>query len=173
MIPSTTDIDIIFEQPVPMGISKSDTEKVADLVRSKLGFEPGDDPKKIVERLGGKIEIQSDLHGKESGTLVVSGNQDFVIYLAPFTSQMHDKFTIAHELGHYILHSNFGDKKIVVNRSSASGRLEWEANWFAAALLMPKKQFLEDCKAGMSEIELADKYRVSLQAIQVRRKSLG
>lgn len=172
MIPLIADRNVDFEHPVPMGISKADTEKIADLVRKKLSFELGGDPKELVERLGGEIHIQSDFIGPESGTLVVRGKKDFIIYLAPFTSQMHDKFTIAHELGHYILHSSFGEKKIIVNRSSVSGRLEWEANWFAAALLMPKNEFLSDCKAGMNEIELADKYRVSLQAARVRRKSL-
>ena len=51
-------------------------------------------------------------------------------------------------------------------------RAEWEANWFAAAFLMPKDNFTADYKAlGLASV--AAKYGVSTTAAEIRAKSLG
>ena len=80
-----------------------------------------------------------------SGAIYVHGRGDFDIVLPQFTSPLRDRFTIGHELGHYFLHSRQGERPLVAYRQG-SGRLEWEANWFAAGLLMPKDEFLRAAK---------------------------
>ena len=98
------------------------------------------------------------------------------------------RFTIAHELGHYLLHSKetflFVDKEEKVlyrNMESSSGehQKEREANAFAAALLMPKDLLLEEIKEYDFESGkklpdfLANKFNVSEQAMTIRLTNLG
>ncbi|MCK5051135.1 MAG: ImmA/IrrE family metallo-endopeptidase [Candidatus Cloacimonetes bacterium] len=65
------------------------------------------------------------------------------------------KFIIAHEIGHYILHSNIKNRENIikdtrdnllkVNHQANKNEfdwIEWQANKFASALLLPKKTFL-------------------------------
>lgn len=103
------------------------------------------------------------------------------------------RFTIAHELGHYFLHSEsplFIDKVFAVRlrdhvSSEAVSIEEIEANAFAAELLMPTSVILDDIKNstnifdyekdGLSKLikELANKYEVSDQAMNIRLINLG
>ena len=93
------------------------------------------------------------------------------------------RFTIAHELGHYMLHRSeptvYVDDLLVHFR--ADRRIanydpkESEANQFAAALLMPAsfiRADLSDAAIDISDDEaverLAAKYKVSLQAFTIR-----
>lgn len=98
-------------------------------------------------------------------------------------------FTIAHELGHLLLHDQeqlHVDHTFRVRlRSSVSSQgtdeAEREANLFAATLLMPK-QFLEADLAAEEYLDLLDsellralarKYGVSTEALVNRLKNLG
>ncbi|MGH9877764.1 MAG: ImmA/IrrE family metallo-endopeptidase [Nitrososphaerales archaeon] len=99
------------------------------------------------------------------------------------------RFTIAHEIGHMLLHKGseiYVDKALFsVNlrddvSSEASNKDEIEANCFAAALLMPKQMLLSDLEGQEVDLEneddllgLARKYRVSLQAMTFRLANLG
>ncbi len=71
-----------------------------------------------------------------------------------------DRFTLAHELGHYLLHPNPGlarqapvaRESIPVYRSS-----EWQADYFAGSLLMP----IELVKTCTSLEEIQERFGVS------------
>ncbi len=99
------------------------------------------------------------------------------------------RFTVAHELGHFLLHEGDAlhvDRRFLVNlrdtKSSEGTDLEEkEANLFAAELLMPR-QFLERDVAEIGVVdleeedvirELAEKYEVSTQAMTFRLNYLG
>lgn len=108
------------------------------------------------------------------------------------------RFTIAHELGHLMLHS-FTDVHIDKSGSGGIGLVrlrhklahegidsdEVEANYFAAELLMPSSMLERDVK-DIQNIEalnekdskavlddLAKKYQVSSQALNIRLVKLG
>lgn len=93
------------------------------------------------------------------------------------------RFTIAHELGHFLmpLHGTSAqcakaDMGLLAAKDSTGAR-EAEANWFAAALLMPRERFLRDMRGlGDPEIghivKLAGDYEVSKQAAARRYTSL-
>lgn len=72
-----------------------------------------------------------------------------------------DRQTMAHELGHYVLHSNVG-----LARAFADGTVpryrqsEWQADAFAGELLMDIRQ-IEGCN---SPADLARRFGVSLEA---------
>ena len=104
----------------------------------------------------------------------------------PITRQ---KFTIAHEIGHCVLHPTDGsnDFRMVVlsediytfeNGNDPIKEKEIEANYFAAYLLMPDKEiikrlkFIELWRGGELAIrKLAELFGVSSEAMRIRLKT--
>jgi len=109
---------------------------------------------------------------EESGSIFVHAPNDFDILLAQYTSPIRDRFTLAHEIGHYYLHSNQGDNPIVATRKGST-RIEWEANWFAAELLMPRSEFQRIHRKLREWPAIACHFKVSVDAVKVRGSSLG
>ena len=140
----------------------------------------------LAHRLG--ILIQKVLLGDDvSGVLVVSGDHG-VIGVNQNQSTVRQRFTVAHEIGHFVLHRDqaelFIDKTYVAFRSSETGfsqdRSEIQANQFAAALLMPEELVQE--KLGNKVLDMADaeiiedlagEFGVSSQAMTFRLENLG
>lgn len=123
-----------------------------------------------------------------SGALI--RNADAVVIAV--NSAQHEnrqRFTIAHELGHFLLHRgtklHFDEDFRIDYRdatsSDATKREEIEANGFAAALLMPKRILMRDWiklapddKSISDDIStLATRYRVSPKAMELRLVNLG
>lgn len=83
-------------------------------------------------------------------------------------------FTIAHELGHYLLHRTIRDtfqcsqKEMMDYDSVESRRLEAQANTFASYLLMPRNDFDVQIRGQEISFELfghcAERYKTSLTA---------
>ncbi len=94
------------------------------------------------------------------------------------------RFSIAHELGHHFLHllddGEIVDKRVDMFREkqptladwSAQRRREVEANWFAAALLMPEELVRQQWAANPSVMALARAFNVSQEAMGYRVDSL-
>src|SRR5581483_8605180 len=101
----------------------------------------------ITKKMGVGL-ISYDMGEEVSGMLVLQNGNGTIGYNSKH-SKNRQRFTIAHELGHFVLHRDkenlFVDKDFLVKyRSSKSYnsdeiRLEQQANAFAAALLMPKQ----------------------------------
>ncbi|MGZ0175141.1 MAG: ImmA/IrrE family metallo-endopeptidase, partial [Planctomycetales bacterium] len=124
---------------------------------------------------GGRIKhrkYRKNVTPPTSGSIFVHGTEDFDICLPTYTSPLRDRFTIAHELGHYFLHSDQGEIPIVAFRNGST-RIEWEANWFAASLLMPKAEFRQAASRDLSVAALAARFGVSQEAARVRKEALG
>jgi predicted transcriptional regulator len=157
----------------PTNLRKAQVEEYAGTVAAKLAYQVGANPKDLATHLGGTIHFQSlDDMMEESGSIFVHAKNDFDILLAQYTSPIRDRFTLAHEIGHYFLHSNQGDVPIVATRRGST-RIEWEANWFAAELLMPKKEFKRIHKELQDWPAIAYHFKVSVDAAKVRGLSLG
>ena len=105
----------------------------------------------------------------------------YVITVNENHSKVRQRFTIAHEIGHYILHRNKIGDGITDNklyRSSTCGRFrnlniggkeETEANQLAANILMPFELIDQLIRQGFKLPEkLAEKLEVSTQAIKIR-----
>ena len=167
-------MEATMKKPEPTNYSRTDINKIAELVAGKLAYPPGEPLEPVVERLGGRINFQNidDWRASASGSIVVRGPQDFDIYLSKFTSLFRDRFTIAHELGHYILHSNFGEIPLEMERSG-SGPMEWEANWFATGLLMPEDKFRRAWEESPRLSYLTSLFMVSDAALEIRIEELG
>lgn len=136
------------------------------------------------------LEIKAyDLGEDVSGVLVIKDGLGFIGY-NPTESKVRQRFTVAHELGHYELHNKenesalFVDKQFKVefrNQDSSTGEIvrEREANAFAAALLMPEKLLVKEIKNHHFELsdddslqELSKLFNVSVSAMTFRLMNL-
>jgi len=131
-----------------------------------------------VERIAArhKILIRRARHNDFSGMLIRKDGRA-LIGVNSGDPDVRQRFTIAHELGHFFLHPkqdafvDYRDNKSGIARTPR----ERQANMFAAALLMPRKVLLRDFRAiakyGFSDDELLDlarRYRVSEDAMRFR-----
>ena len=161
--------------PRPSNFSKGEIEGIAWRIAKSLEFEPGSDLLPIVrEKLGGEvhfIELDEWLDDR-TDTIEVPGDGTFHIYLSKVGGLLRNRFTLAHELGHYFLHSQLGKIQMKASRNGGASRVEWEANWFAAEFLMPTGEFLEAMKKDSSVNALAAKFLVSPSAVRVRKQIL-
>lgn len=130
-----------------------------------------------------------DLGDDVSGVLHIINGVSNIGY-NPNESKVRQRFTIAHELGHFILHNESGVEKVFVdnenyyqfimfrssNLTAKDLKKEKEANAFAAALLMPQSFVIKEIQgyngfdfSDSSMInELAKKFEVSTQAMSYR-----
>lgn len=90
------------------------------------------------------------------------------------------RFSIAHEIGHYLLHKSHFDflgKEQFINCDDVSSKgcdpLEIEANAFAAELLMPEDKFRAKWKEYQMCDPLSKFFDVSNQTVEFRAKNLG
>lgn len=86
------------------------------------------------------------------------------------------RYTIAHELGHYCLHRHFQIEfeDRIFFRGAESNKEEMQANSFASEVLMPESDFRKMVHDGKNKIdELAQEFGVSTLALRIRAKSLG
>lgn len=86
------------------------------------------------------------------------------------------RFTIAHELGHYIYHkennSRFEDTTFF--RGANRDPIEYKANDFAAKILMPEDIVRKKISDGINElITLSKMFKVSIAAMKFRLEELG
>jgi Zn-dependent peptidase ImmA (M78 family) len=142
---------------------------------------------KIAKAKGARIFVDT-LEGDLSGFLYRDRDQA-VIGVNTSHSPARQNFTIAHELGHLLLHDQeqlHVDREFRVRlRSDVSSQgtdeAEQEANFFAASLLMPR-EFIERDLENEEYVDLLDddflnglarKYGVSAQALAIRLKTLG
>jgi Zn-dependent peptidase ImmA (M78 family) len=167
-----------------IGTSASEAAK-ALLDEAKVSKPPV--PVERLARLRGARVRYEPLEGELSGMLFREGDRA-IIGVNSLHPKSRQRFTIAHELGHLELHEPTGihvDHKFAVRRrdersSQAVDRWEIEANGFAAELLMPASMLEEDLAGFEMDYEdeeltrqLADRYRVSLQAMAIRLTTLG
>lgn len=106
-------------------------------------------------------------------------NEWGILYNTAIKSPGRINFTLAHELGHYLLHRmDLEEGKIECKRQdmfrwdSEHGRREAEANEFASYLLMPRNIFEESIKNEKISLHLmqhvADQFNVSLTAVLLK-----
>jgi hypothetical protein len=126
----------------------------------------------LVSAIDGSVEQVEDIFAPEASTVDETGK--LTIWLPPLTSWRRDRFTLAHELGHYFLHYVYS-KRNGETRFSRGGRnmAETEANVFAASLLMPEETFKEVfLTAGQDWWEISNHFDVSPSAARVRAEAL-
>ena len=144
----------------------------------------------VAYRLGLLTEA-AVLDDNTSGILLVDNNRGAIGYNSTH-APTRQRFTIAHEIGHFVLHVKGKDKqrrlfidkyRVFFRDGQSSGgvdREEIEANSFGAALLMPKQLVLDELLKVDFDIDdddlpsvLAKRFNVSPIAMSNRLNSLG
>lgn len=135
--------------------------------------------------------VEKDLEDRISGLLVRKG-ETASIGVNALHHPNRQRFTLAHELGHYHLHGTgptvvyYDDTESMLYFRAGGGTLapsspeEVEANTFAAALLMPEHFLRQDLREHKLDAHdesalrrLAKRYKVSPQALTIRLMELG
>jgi Zn-dependent peptidase ImmA (M78 family) len=140
---------------------------------------------RLAESLGAKV-VFNNFNDEISG-LLLRTEESLIIGVAKEQSLARQRFTIAHEIGHILMH-NFSDVHVDKNfavmfrsaqSSTAQDILEIEANTFAAELLMPESFIERELRNSVLDVEddeqlrrLAKKYQVSAQAMTYRLHNL-
>jgi Zn-dependent peptidase ImmA (M78 family) len=150
------------------------------------------DVEKIVERMGIEV-VREPAEDSLSGFILRDPKRPKV--LLGVNENHHpnrQRFTIAHECGHFLLHQG---EKLHVDKESSGYQIklrdaesstgkkidEMEANLFAAELLMPVRfldlDLAKNAPMSLSDDamikKLAEKYKVSAQALTLRLTYLG
>ena len=168
-------MSISYPQPEYKKLSEEQIKKMANEFAIEIDYLPKKDLIPIIEeKLNAKIEFVDDekLENSNDGSIIVHNEKNIEIYLTKYNGPLRDRFTLAHELGHYVIHSEKGKYNLMAERYGKGGA-EWEANMFAAELLMPEDKFLEAMKISEELQFLAANFLVSLTAAHVRKEILS
>ncbi len=145
------------------------------------------DIESLIERMG--IHFVEEAFGDSlSGAAMIDGSRK-IISVNKAHSGRRKRFTMAHELGHILLHEDqslsVDVKPITFLRDDvASTGQEWreiEANFFAASILMPRSLVQSELRKLQKKIideddlieALAKKFDVSPQAMGIRLGAIG
>lgn len=134
------------------------------------------DIEKIVKQ-NGLIVKREEMESAKSGYLK-NINGKWVIGINSKHHSKRQRFTIAHEFAHYILHIRDSNKGYYEDntffRFENDSSLEYKANEFAAQILMPQELVEDAIRTKSKKItELADLFDVSVQALKFRLQDLG
>lgn len=136
----------------------------------------------ILKRFGfthQKLNLDNDV----SGALIINENAKLICTNAN-DSEKRERFSIAHELGHYFIH-HIQDLELTKSATYLRDKLsstgvndkEIEANYFAACLLMPEEKIKELVNFNISfdkNVEkLSKDFNVSETAMAIRLNKLG
>lgn len=174
-----------------MAIRRKMIQKIVDGILEDAGVnQPPVPVEKIAKANSLKLQ-KTEVTGSDiSGFIFRSGGRA-VIGINSANADVRQRFTIAHELGHYFIHSQGTDEvhidrgfgiRFRDERSSQGVDIEeQEANFFAAELLMPR-QFIKHDLEKVKQIDLEQSemltrlsktYEVSSQALLFRLANLG
>jgi Zn-dependent peptidase ImmA (M78 family) len=125
----------------------------------------------ICEKLGLNVEF-ADLRPGLAGYL---DRDSKTIYVNQSYSSTRNLFTVAHEIGHYILHNGLNNRYDQYhNYTDEELIMEWEANDFAGKLLMSRTTFINFFKQLGGDLKkIAYEFGVSQRAAEVRAYNLG
>lgn len=146
-------------------------ERASERLRAHwgLGLGPISHMVRVVERAGAVVAFFREA-STEVDALSITSRRPVIVRNDAKRSPFRQRFDIAHELGHLVLHEGHvtGDRKT-----------ETEANRFASAFLLPRSTFLKAFPrrggrldwSGIRDLKLT--FMVSKAAILYRAKSLG
>lgn len=126
------------------------------------------------ERVRRKLEVRTLDPGEHTNGVHVLGRIIFDpleihLFRQQSTNHGRERFTLAHELGHHFLDhgcymsGEFCEESDFLFRTNQSvlasdiRRMEWQANHFASAALMPRSNFARDARKLIRELDILDR----------------
>lgn len=170
-------------------LTEAQQDKVDGIVNDLFEkYRPSFDQRPVLKQIIKDQNIilkESDL--KDISGMLFKDAAQWVILLNQTDSDTRKLFTLAHELGHYYLHSDSMDKFVDSqfisntyhrNEDTKYFDVEVEANEFAGAFIMPKiviDEYLNRKSDATQEniLDLSKKFHVSPLAVETRLKNLG
>lgn len=168
----------------------SDRPSAAEQLLEKLEIHSAPIPvEKIAKALGAQVRF-SPLDEELSGMIYIKDGTP-IIGVNSLHHPNRQRFTIAHEIAHLVLHKELITAEVHVDKqfpilmrdqkaASGTDRVEIEANQFASELLIPKSLLDEALQGKHFDIdddkpleELAKKFRVSRQMLEFRMRNLS
>lgn len=136
-------------------VSPREIRERASEILVRHGIEEPPVPIELLAHAEGAKIARKPFDGPQSGFALRSGDgESWVIGVNSSTSARRQRFTIAHELGHLLLHEGrplIIDHSFLVNyrdetSSMATDSEEMDANSFAAEILMPRQMVFGEAK---------------------------
>lgn len=132
---------------------------------------------RIAAALGLRVLVSS-LPAGVSGMIQKNGNE-FIIKINRNESRERQRFTLAHEISHYLLHKDILHREgeiqdTVLYRSGQPQRVEFEANRLAADLIMPDEGIQPDLRRLKTRYTeeafeaIASEWQVSKAALEIK-----
>ena len=140
--------------------------KAEDLLKDAGVSLPPVDVKRFAASLFLQI-VYSDT-GEHGGRALLDHGQ---IHVNESESTTGQRFSIGHEIGHYLMHpdgfvfSQHEDPESVLYAADPERELEREADYFSSVLLVPPRWLRKDVDAGLMPVDLARRYQVSREVI--------
>lgn len=160
-------------KPIPVHLPRTTDEapaSAAQIVRSALGVDSTSPIKNLVqrvERLGVRVFLlPDDVPDLDAFSILIEGRQPVVV-LNPARSGDRQLFSLAHELGHLVMHYPF---------TRSQDDIEREAHEFAAELLLPAEAMQVEIVEPVTLTTLAElksRWRTSIAALLQRAKDLN
>lgn len=165
---------------------KRELSELAEFIADEYFVDTFVCPNKLAKIYG--ISYTFEDYGNAFDGLLEHRSGKFHIYLnsqnAKHIYQPRVRFTLAHELGHYLIDEHRNALKSGLTPShpsftnfSSDNEVELEADFFASSLLIPKSRLLKDVfkrKFSFNLIEeLATKYQTSITATLIKFASIG
>lgn len=158
-------------KPSCLSLSRHDIEKSASDVLDLIDYLDGAvDLPKICQKLSIDLEFR-DEEVKDDNLICILGSANFdqrKIQINRHKNHNRKRFTVAHEIGHfYLKHDYYLRSETViqsdllldneVKQSAHYGLLEFQANTFAAGLLLPERAFKQTTKHFMNLLGIRDR----------------
>lgn len=113
------------------------------------------DPFAIARELGIEVLLRNDFK-RQKGVFKVIANNAFIFINANLSEEM-QRLVCAHELGHALLHRSLGLQAGLVEFEvfNITTQCEYDANAFAATLLLDDQELLETARDGYDVVQTA------------------
>ena len=166
-------------------------KKAISLLKEEKVTEPPINIANIAKGLGLQLSYEPFDGIDDISGMLYCDNENNILGINSAHSHTRQRFSIAHEVGHFLLHKKklFVDKKMRIafrdsKSSMAIDKQEIDANAFAAEILMPREFIENELKKEMADIKdnieieniisaLAKTFQVSTQAMRYRLINLG
>jgi Zn-dependent peptidase ImmA (M78 family) len=157
------------------GLKIPATQEAENVLNEYWGDSVPVDPARVARKMGILVK-DAYLDPDVAGAIQKQAGGDVRIYLNAADHPNRQRFTCAHEIGHYVMHDD-GDFEYIDYRDETASlgvsADERFANAFAAALLMPEKEVrrLQALETGTTD--MASIFGVSEAALVNRLKNLN
>jgi Predicted Zn peptidase len=148
-------------------------------LRERFGLRPVDiDLIEVADKLDLVVTFKK-LAGGYSGLIIKEDGREGHIFINRTDSQERQRFTLAHEIGHYVERNlrgddefSFADEGRKRERDGEYDLHEFFADEFAGELLMPEAEFKNLLTEGKKPSDVAEYFGVSIPAVKKRAQRI-